>query len=128
MTLPDQAAHALGKLLLALGEDRILWGTDAIWHGSPQDQIEAFRAFEITEAFQSTYGYPALTPEVKAKIFGLNAAGLYGVDPDAVRCTLASDLTRSWRRESAAMRGWGPVNFGPRTRRQFLRIRDGEPH
>ena len=25
----------------------ILWGTDSIWYGSPQDQIQAFRAFEI---------------------------------------------------------------------------------
>src|ERR1041384_2481583 len=35
---PDQAAHVLGKLLKYVGEDRILWGTDAIWYGSPQDQ------------------------------------------------------------------------------------------
>ncbi len=28
---PDSAAHALGKLLLHLGEDNILWGTDSIW-------------------------------------------------------------------------------------------------
>src|SRR5690606_22396709 len=48
MKQPDQAAHALGKLLAHLGEDRILWGTDAIWFGSPQDQIQAFRAFEIS--------------------------------------------------------------------------------
>ena len=45
---PDQAAHVLGKLLAAVGEDNILWGTDSIWYGSPQDQIQAFRTFEIT--------------------------------------------------------------------------------
>jgi hypothetical protein len=30
----------------------MLSGTDAIWFGSPQDQIRAFRAFEITPDFQ----------------------------------------------------------------------------
>ena len=67
---PDEAAHVLGKLLVAFGADRILWGTDSIWYGSPQDQIDAFRAFEITPEFQERFGYPALTPEVKQRILG----------------------------------------------------------
>ena len=46
---------------LAVGPERILWGTDSIWYGSPQDQIEAFRAFEITAEAQEHFGYPALT-------------------------------------------------------------------
>ena len=45
---PTSAAHALGKLIKAVGEDNVLWGTDSIWYGSPQDQIEAFRAFQIS--------------------------------------------------------------------------------
>jgi hypothetical protein len=44
--------------------------------GNPQPQIDAFRCFEISPAFQNTYGYPALTPAIKEKIFGLNAARL----------------------------------------------------
>ena len=75
----DSAAHVLGKLLLSLGPERILWGTDSIWYGSPQGQIDAFRAFTISERFQERYGYPALTPEVKQKILGDNAARLYGI-------------------------------------------------
>ena len=47
---PTQAAHVLGKLLARVGEDRVLWGTDSIWYGTPQDQIQAFRTFEITDA------------------------------------------------------------------------------
>jgi uncharacterized protein len=78
---PDAAAHLLGKLLVRVGEDNVLWGTDSIWYGSPQSQIEAFRAFQITEAFQETYGYPELNDDRKAKILGLNAARLYGVEP-----------------------------------------------
>ncbi len=42
---PAQAAHVLGKLLKYVGEDRVLWGTDSIWYGSPQDQIQALRSF-----------------------------------------------------------------------------------
>ena len=57
----DSAGHVLGKLLTHLGPERILWGTDSIWYGSPQGQIDAFRAFEITPEAQERYGYPALT-------------------------------------------------------------------
>ena len=48
MTRPDQAAHTLGKLLKHVGQERVLWGTDSIWYGTPQDQIAAFRTFEIS--------------------------------------------------------------------------------
>jgi uncharacterized protein len=76
---PDQAAHALGKLLVVLGPDRILWGTDSIWYGSPQGQIDAFRAFEIPPEAQERFGYPALTPAVKDAILGGNARRLYAL-------------------------------------------------
>ena len=88
---PTQAAHVLGKLLVQLGPSRILWGTDSIWYGSPQDQIQAFRAFEIAPELQERYGYPALTPEIKRKILGLNAAELYGVKPQTVPCKFTRD-------------------------------------
>jgi hypothetical protein len=75
----DSAAHVLGKLLNHLGPERILWGTDSIWYGSPQGQIDAFRTFAISEEYQERYGYPALTDEAKALILGGNAARLYGL-------------------------------------------------
>jgi hypothetical protein len=75
----DSAAHVLGKLLVHLGPERILWGTDSIWYGSPQGQIDAFRAFSISPAFQERYGYPPLTDDVKALVLGGNAARLYGL-------------------------------------------------
>ncbi|MDH3681532.1 MAG: amidohydrolase, partial [Acidimicrobiia bacterium] len=89
---PTQAAHALGKLLVALGPDRILWGTDSIWYGSPQGQIEAFRAFEISAEFQERFGYPALTDDVKARILGRNAADLHQLDGPT--CSPADEETR----------------------------------
>ena len=125
LTMPDQAAHAIGKLLTRVGAQRVMWGTDAIWYGSPEPQIMAMRAFEITPQFQEAYGYPALTDEVKADLFGLNAASLFGVDPTATRCALTQDPlsaniaeTAFLRAEGALPSPWRP--HGPTTRRQVL--------
>jgi predicted TIM-barrel fold metal-dependent hydrolase len=80
MRSPNEAAHVLGKLLVAVGEDRVIWGTDSIWYGSPQGQIDAFRSFTISTEFQERFGYPALTDEIKGKVLGRNIAHLYGLD------------------------------------------------
>jgi predicted TIM-barrel fold metal-dependent hydrolase len=98
MRTPTQAAHVLGKLLRYVGEENVLWGTDCLFYGSPQDQIQAFRAFRITEEFQERYGYPALTKEMKNKVLGLNAARLYGVDPITVPCTFTRKELEDIRR------------------------------
>lgn len=111
MGRPDEAAHVLGKLLLHVGEDNILWGTDSIWYGSPQDQIESFRAFRITEEFQERFGYPALTDEAKRKIFGLNAATLHGLDPADGRCSFDPGELQQIR----ADRGRKNQTYGPAT-------------
>jgi predicted TIM-barrel fold metal-dependent hydrolase len=127
---PDQAAHLMGKLLNTFGEDRILWGTDSIWYGSPQDQIQAFRAFEIGKALQDKYGYPALTPAVKRKIFGLNAARVYGLKPDEMRARLRKDPVQKKKAEYQNDPRPSFATYGPRTRAEFLALRrwqDGMP-
>jgi len=124
MTQPEAAAHVLGKLLLHLGEDRILWGTDSIWYGTPQDQISAFRAFDIPRSMQDAYGYPALGKEAKSKILGLTAAGLYGVDVEATRCAIRSDDVARAKlaiSEDPSLRRPSHRTAGPQTRREFLR-------
>ncbi|MCB0963724.1 MAG: amidohydrolase family protein [Acidimicrobiales bacterium] len=124
MSDPTAAAHVLGKLLVHVGPDNVLWGTDSIWYGSPQDQIESFRAFTISEEFQERYGYPALTPEVKAKVLGLNAAALHGLDPAEGRCRFdAAEL-----QETRVERGRKNQTYGPETDRavRLLQAR-GEP-
>src|SRR4030095_14893929 len=88
---PEQAAHVLGKLLVTLGPDRILWGTDCVYNGIPQSQILAFRMFQIPEPMREEFGYPELTAEIKAKIFGLTAARIYGIDIDAMRREISAD-------------------------------------
>ena len=74
---PEQAAHVVGKLLAHFGADRILWGTDSVWYGSPQPLIDAFRAFTIPERMQERFGYPPLTTETKRKILSTNAQQVY---------------------------------------------------
>jgi len=123
MREPDQAAHLLGKLLRTFGEDNVLWGTDSIWYGSPQDQIQAFRAFEISTEFQDKYGYPALTAERKRKIFGLNAARVYNLKPDAMRAKLARDRVQKSKLEYQNNPDPSFLTYGPRTRREFFIFR-----
>ena len=91
ITEPLICAHLLGQILSAFGDDHVLWGTDSIWYGTPQWQIEAFRRFQMPEKLQETYGYPALTKDLKAKIFGLNAAKLFKVNVEETRRDLPKD-------------------------------------
>jgi predicted TIM-barrel fold metal-dependent hydrolase len=130
MSKPEQAAHLMGKLLTFFGEDRICWGTDSLWYGSPQDQIQAFRSFQISEAFQETYGYPPLTPQARHKIFGLNAARAYGLDVRRLREAAAGDAVERMRAAYADNPNPSFETFGPKTRREFLalaRTRAGRP-
>ena len=119
---PEQAAHALGKLLRYCGEDNVLWGTDSIWYGSPQDQIQAFRTFQISAELRETHGYPQITPALRAKVFGLNAARVYGVGAAEVKKHLAKDRVA---REKLAYAERPEPHFrtwGPKTRREFMNL------
>jgi len=42
--------------------------------------VMGFREFQFPEDMQEGYGYPPLTDEDRAKIFGQNLAGLLGID------------------------------------------------
>jgi predicted TIM-barrel fold metal-dependent hydrolase len=90
-TNPTACAHLLGQLIDAFGADHVLWGTDSIWYGTPQWQIEAFRRFEIPAALLDAHKYPTLTRQVKEQIFGLNAARVFGVDVNAKRNEIPND-------------------------------------
>ncbi|TXL78113.1 amidohydrolase [Vineibacter terrae] len=120
---PDQAAHTLGKLLKHVGDKRVLWGSDSIWYGSPQDQIQAFRAFQISREFQDRYGYPALTPAIKADVFGLNAAPVYRIDPATAR--RRADVDTVGRLKAAYLEAPDPsfATYGPRDATEWRRFR-----
>lgn len=122
---PTTAAHTIGKLLKRVGNHRVLWGTDAIWYGSPQAQLQAFRAFAISNEFQNQFGYPALTDAVKADVLGLNAAKLFDLDVHATRCALASDPLTIAQPTAAHLRDEGVLPAasrpnGPTSRREML--------
>lgn len=129
MKKPEQAAHVIGKLLKHVGEDRVVWGTDSIWYGSPQAQIEAFRAFQIPPELREKHGYPELTPEIKAKIFGLNACVPYKFDAAQIRKAIEKDavekLKLSYRNDPRP----SYATYGPKTRREFFSFleRNGGP-
>jgi predicted TIM-barrel fold metal-dependent hydrolase len=77
---PRLAAALMGTLVRGLGADHIIWGTDAVWTGSPQWQIEGMRRIEIPEDMQKQYGFKPLGAAdgaVKNGIFGRNVARLY---------------------------------------------------
>jgi hypothetical protein len=125
MTDPTQAAHVLGKLLRYVGEDNVVWGTDSIWYGSPQPQIEAFIRFQISDALQQQHGYPALTDAIKRKILGLNAARAYGIDASAVRCGINAgeiSLLKGRLDDELGARRWALSRPVVTTRRQFLEL------
>ena len=122
MKKPDEAAHLIGKLLKYLGEDNLLWGTDCIFYGSPQDQIQAFRTFQISEEFQEKYGYPAITDDIRAKVFGLSSAKIYGIDPVQTAATRRKDAIGQARVAYQQRPDPSFKTYGPKTRREFFAL------
>jgi predicted TIM-barrel fold metal-dependent hydrolase len=119
---PTSAAHVIGKLLKHVGEDNVLWGSDSIWYGSPQDQIQAFRAFQISDQLQEAHGYPRLTPELRRKVFGLNAAKPYGLDVGQLQEAAMADRVASDRIGYAERPNPSFATYGPRNRREFMNL------
>ncbi|WP_108648364.1 amidohydrolase family protein [Polynucleobacter rarus] len=90
---PRLSAVMMGQLIRGLGQTNVVWGTDAIWTGSPQWQIEAFRRLEIPEEIRRRYGYKPLgeaNGPVKNAIFGENNARIYNYSAKQ-RAELAGD-------------------------------------
>src|SRR6202008_4650740 len=87
------ASHLVGKLLKYVGVDKVMFGTDALNVGTPHaSQLAAMRTFDILPALKEPpTAYPTITPELRRKIFGLNAAAVYGIDPQALRYRINND-------------------------------------
>ena len=116
------AAHALGKLIKYCGESNVLWGTDSIWYGSPQDQIQAFRTFQIAPELRAMHGYPEITPALRAKIFGLNASRVYALNADEVKKHTRADRITEERYAYRERPEPHFITYGPKTRREFLNL------
>jgi len=86
---PRYFGQIMSELLFWLGEDRILFGSDyAIWH--PKWIVEQFVDYQLPEDMAQDTG-ANLTPDVKRKILGENAARLYGIDIEAQKAKLNGD-------------------------------------
>jgi len=106
VTHPRLAAAMLGQLVKGLGSDRILWGTDSVWYGSPQWQIEALRRLEMPEDLQQRHGFAALGAAdgpVKTAIFSGNAARLYDMDVTAAVGEISIDQIATVKAEYQAL-------------------------
>ena len=127
---PNTAAHIIGKLVKHIGEKNVLYGSDCIWYGSPQDQIQAFRTFQISDELQEKHGYPKMTPELRARIFGLNATRPYGINVDEVLKRTRHDVVERRRTEYQENPDPHFLTYGPKNRREFLanlKARGGSP-
>jgi len=91
VTHPEVCGHLLGQVIAAVGADHVIWGTDSIWWGSPQWQIEAFRRFQIPESLQTKFGYRPLSAQDREQIFGLNSARLFHINVKEARKALPAD-------------------------------------
>lgn len=84
VTNPRFCGAFIGQLVNLMGPERVVWGSDSVWYGSPQWQIEAMRRLEIPEDIMKKFGWKIKlggpNSEVKQKIFGLNSAQLYNLD------------------------------------------------
>ncbi|MBV9784401.1 MAG: amidohydrolase family protein [Acidisphaera sp.] len=87
---PRLAAALMGTLVKGLGSDHVIWGTDAVWTGSPQWQIEGLRRLEIPEDMQAKHGFAPLGPAdgpVKQAILAKNGLRIFGYDEHAELAT-----------------------------------------
>ena len=112
---PRFAAALIGTLVRGLGADHVIWGTDSVWYGSPQWQIEAMRRLEIPEDMRRQHGFAPLGPAdglVKTAIFSGNAARLYRLDLKAAQGEITRDKLVALRAEYVA-------NGGLRSNRRY---------
>jgi predicted TIM-barrel fold metal-dependent hydrolase len=116
---PESCMHMLGQMIQVAGADHILWGTDSIWNGSPQSQIERLRRLKMKPSLIEKFGYPELTDEIKNQILGLNAARLFGINPQQElqkiktdKLTMIREEHRRQPRPSNTQFGWVWVEVG----------------
>jgi predicted TIM-barrel fold metal-dependent hydrolase len=91
---PKVCAALMGILIRGLGADRVTWGTDALWTGSPQWQIEGLRRLEIPDDMRRRHGFAPLGAAdgpVKTAIFGDTNARLYNIDKPKAAAALLAD-------------------------------------
>jgi predicted TIM-barrel fold metal-dependent hydrolase len=105
---PRFAAAFMGTLIRGMGADHVLWGSDSVWYGSPQWQIEALRRLEIPEDMRKKHKFAPLGPadgKVKTAIFSGNASRLYGLNLKTALGAITTDTLVALRDEYVAHGG-----------------------
>jgi len=93
--------------------------------GAMQANVSVANAYvaDITPPeLRAKHGYPEITPALRARIFGLNAAKPYGISAGEVKKRALSDHIA---RERHAYQGHPEphyLTYGPKTRREFLNL------
>ena len=96
---PRVSAAMMGMLIRGLGADHVVWGTDAIWTGSPQWQIEALRRLEIPRTCRSSTASSRSAPPTarsRARSWARPTRGSY---KDERRAALATDRIAALKAE-----------------------------
>ena len=83
---PRYFAEVMAELLFWVGRGQAHL-RQRLRHLDPEWLVEKFWAFELPDDIKQERGVD-LTPEVKKKILGLNAASLYDIDIDAAKAAL----------------------------------------
>jgi uncharacterized protein len=104
---PRLSAAFVGQLVNLMGPDQVVWGSDSVFYGSPQWQIEALRRLEIPDDMMKKMNWKTRLggPDsaVKRKIFGENSARLYNYPIRTAYETLNGDqiarMKDEYRRE-----------------------------
>ncbi|MDX6599448.1 MAG: hypothetical protein QOE87_3335 [Gaiellales bacterium] len=87
---PRRVQEILGRLLMEVGPEKLLWGSEAALLGSPAPALDAFMRLEIPHDMQEGLGYPPITRRDRELILGENFARLMRVDIGAKRLELES--------------------------------------
>ncbi len=79
---PRFAACLIGQFVNEMGPDNVVWGSDSVWYGSPQWQIEAMRRLEIPDDVMKKMGLEdqarrRRTARSSARSSATNSARLY---------------------------------------------------
>lgn len=93
---PRKFANVLGTFLAAGAGKKLFWSSGAT-NSHPRAVAEAFAALEMPPDMIDQLGYPALTPDIKADVFGRNYARLHGFDLDAIARATAGDAVSRQR-------------------------------
>jgi hypothetical protein len=81
-------------------------------------------------AARDAHGYPEITPRLRRKVFGLNAAKPFKLDAGKLGRQAATDSVTKSREAYAERPNPSFATHGPRTRREFanlLRASGGQP-